>query len=743
MRFPPTRKWLLAALLGLAACLATARAQRTATPGPVVVSTSFRPTAPVVRDLLTADEESASLRIEFVLRLRHYPELQRRVAAGERIPRPEMAARFLPDAAAPQAVSRWLISQGLTPDTAPAGQSHTVVAASGTPAQWRRALGTRFARVRFRGEEYTAAVAAPSLPEAIAALVHNVHGLQPYLRARLNTAPRDTFSPPYLVADILRAYDIAASGLTGAGEQIGIIIDRPPLTTDLTRYWSDNHVPQNLGNITFVNVLGTVPPKPVGEESIDTEWSSGIASAAQVVVYFCTDFLQVDSCYGAILDDLQSGVRPNLHQISMSYGYAEETDETPDDIASVHEMFTAISAYGVSLFAASGDDGAFGEGGGQVEVLYPASDPLVTSVGGTILTLDKTTGLPAEEIAWSPTEGNGDYSSGGGISQVFARPYWQKGASVPDGAARLVPDVALFSNPHVGGYIILNGKPASFGGTSLATPCWAAMCALANQARANQGLPPLGVMSRYLYPLLGTSDFRDITVGNNGVYAAGPGYDLVTGLGVPDFSALVPALLAPPPPPPPAVTSPGAAVATAYETFSYQISASNGPASFSADGLPNGLSLDPVSGLITGMPTIAGTDAVTLGATNASGTGTAVLTITVSPAEPPVARLRAVVPQAVYDAGQLGVYAVRLSHPAATDLIVRYTLSGNAVNGVDYNYLHGKIRFKAGELGRQILVFPTGTEHGHGERHLRLTLAEGSGYTVGTLHPVTVTISTK
>jgi PKD repeat protein len=86
----------------------------------------------------------------------------------------------------------------------------------------------------------------------------------------------------------------------------------------------------------------------------------------------------------------------------------------------------------------------------------------------------------------------------------------------------------------------------------------------------------------------------------------------------------------------PAITSATTAGGTVGAAFSYQITASNSPTSFGATGLPAGLSVNTSSGLISGTPTTAGTSTVTLSATNAGGTGTASLTVTINPAPPTI-----------------------------------------------------------------------------------------------------------
>src|SRR4029077_7495961 len=110
--------------------------------------------------------------------------------------------------------------------------------------------------------------------------------------------------------------------------------------------------------------------------------------------------------------------------------------------------------------------------------------------------------------------------------------------------------VASAADPETGGLVILNGQQAQFGGTSWSAPVWAGFCALINQARANAALPSAGLLGPKLYPLLRTTAYRDILAGNNGAYPATLGYDLCTGVGVPDVSVLLQPLTGGPIPPP-------------------------------------------------------------------------------------------------------------------------------------------------------------------------------------------------
>jgi kumamolisin len=104
---------------------------------------------------------------------------------------------------------------------------------------------------------------------------------------------------------------------------------------------------------------------------------------------------------------------------------------------------------------------------------------------------------------------------------------------------RLVPDVSAVADPNTGALLVLHGKGTQIGGTSWSAPIWAGFCAMINEARNKAGKPPLPFLNPLLYPLMGTACFRDVTAGSNGAYKAGPGYDMVTGIGVPNVAQLI------------------------------------------------------------------------------------------------------------------------------------------------------------------------------------------------------------
>jgi kumamolisin len=507
--------------------------------------------AAILRRTLSPSESDETIEFEIVLSMRNFPELQQRLDSGERIATDEMAASYFPLEADYEAVAGWITSQGLT--ITARDPSRLAIFASGPVWQVSQVFQVDFARVLSENTEYTSAVSAPGVPAALAPVVLGINGLQPHIRPhkhsrlQLLQSAASSIAPPFLPSEIKHVYNADTLSQTGAGQTVGIVIDTFPKTSDLTTFWSDCGVGQSLNNIDFIQVVSGTLPAPSGEESLDAEWSSAIAPGAKVRVYATKDLsnVHIDQAYQRIYTDLPS--QPALRQVSLSYGIGE-TYTTASQVQTDDQYFAELASAGVTVFVSSGDGGSSpGTSGhdntGPVQAESPASDPNVTGVGGTSLLVNSSTGDVTSETAWS--------DGGGGISIYFNRPSWQTGTGVPSGSKRLVPDVASVADPNTGGFLILNGAEYSVGGTSWSAPTWAGFGALINQARANAGLGSLGLLGPKTYPLLGSSRFRDITSGSNGpngVYNAGVGYDLCTGIGVPEVANLLQALSAAPVP---------------------------------------------------------------------------------------------------------------------------------------------------------------------------------------------------
>jgi len=244
---------------------------------------------------------------------------------------------------------------------------------------------------------------------------------------------------------------------------------------------------------------------------------------------------------------------------SQSWGATENTLFTKAGrkvLASFESTYAKAAKAGVTVLASTGDAGTANVNvAGKVypfpTVNFPASSPLVTAVGGTSLTAS-TKGVYKSEKVWNSDGGAG----GGGISQFFKEPSYQKSLPAATqkklGGHRGIPDISWNADPNTPVLIYMSAKVAGqagyygIGGTSEGSPDWAGLVADLDQATGH----PLGLLNTTLYTLgKAGSAFHDVTVGNNGLngvkgYSATKGWDLASGFGSPNVTALVGGLLA-------------------------------------------------------------------------------------------------------------------------------------------------------------------------------------------------------
>jgi autotransporter-associated beta strand protein len=243
---------------------------------------------------------------------------------------------------------------------------------------------------------------------------------------------------------------------------------------------------------------------------------------------------------------------PGVVVVSMSWGGGESSGESNQDsyfttpaghIGGSATLGGAGLAGGVTFLAAAGD-------GSAAQSSYPAASPNVVAVGGTALTVDGSN--PNYTYG-----GESGWDSGGGISPYESQPAYQNGVvGTFSTTQRTCPDVSADADPSTGVPIYDSYNygsstpwlPGYEGGTSLSTPLWAGIIAVADEGRAIAGQGSLDGPSQTLPALysIDAADFHDVTGGNNG-FAAGLGYDLVTGLGSPVANKLVPDLASYPP----------------------------------------------------------------------------------------------------------------------------------------------------------------------------------------------------
>jgi hypothetical protein len=373
--------------------------------------------------------------------------------------------------------------------------------------------------------------------------------------------PFDTASPVGLTpAQIQQAYGINAVQLggivgDGSGQTIAIVdaYDDPNIVADLQTFDSQFNLPAP-PSFTVIGQSGSATrPRtdPTGrgnswavEISLDVEWAHAVAPKANILLVEASSDSDSDLFSAVNTAKGYTGVSV----VSMSWGTTEFSGETSYD-----SYFTTPAGHnGVTFVAASGDNGAYGSGFGHTLVAdYPSSSPNVLSVGGTSLTVDAS-GNYISETGW----GNGNTSgrnggSGGGISRYERQPAYQNGVVTQSTAYRTTPDVAIDGDPNSGLAVVdswdfgASAPWAEIGGTSMAAPMWAGLIAIADQGAVLAGGSTFTSAQtlRKLYSLP-ASDFHDITSGNSG-YAAGPGYDLVTGRGSPIANLLVAGLAGP------------------------------------------------------------------------------------------------------------------------------------------------------------------------------------------------------
>jgi kumamolisin len=332
----------------------------------------------------------------------------------------------------------------------------------------------------------------------------------------------------YFIGSDMRAAYYGGTALTGSGQSVGLVEFAGYNVNDVTNYFSK--VGQTL-NVAIVGVstdgssLNCTRRCDDTEQVLDIEEAISMAPGMSQVLVYVSSTSDVSIFNKMATDNIAKS-------LACSWGWS------PADPNSNDPIFKEFAAQGQTLFAASGDSGAYRT---QSRYVYPADDAYVTSVGGTNLTTTSAGGSWKSETAWT--------YSGGGISPTrIAIPSYQKTSGVITTANkgskvyRNSPDVAAEANTD--NYICYNGTCAGgWGGTSFAAPRWAGYLALVNQQSVAYGISTLGFINPTIYSIgLGANygkNFHDITSGNNGTYSTKVGYDLVTGWGSPNGIGLI------------------------------------------------------------------------------------------------------------------------------------------------------------------------------------------------------------
>jgi subtilase family serine protease len=350
-------------------------------------------------------------------------------------------------------------------------------------------------------------------------------------------------------------------GIDGRGRTVTILDgavqagteDSNNIYEDLAAYDSHFGLPKVHLQVVTRFIPSASPSLAIGEEVEDVEVVHAVAPAASIRVVLMGP--------GLLFSDLGPVLRyaiPGTDVISPGFGEPEHCLSS-SQLATLKTVLEEAASRHVTVVASSGDTGPVDLPGCSPrsvansvrETDFPASGPLVLGVGGTQLRADPRTGAYIGETVWDDAE-YGE-ASGGGFSEVFARPGYQDG--VPGiGPHRGVPDVA--ADADIDGGLALLSYTGDFatirpaGGTSAGAPFWAGVIAIADQYAGRD----LGFVNPAIYRIARSAQyhaaFHDITKGTTTVdvpdqvtgYRAGPGWDPATGWGTPKVSALVPLL---------------------------------------------------------------------------------------------------------------------------------------------------------------------------------------------------------
>ena len=464
-------------------------------------------------------------------------------------------------------VRSYFDAQGLTVRSS--NTARTVLEFSGPTTAVEKAFATRIIGVRVAGVRRAAFARVATLPTDVALDVRGVAGLSSVLTPSSDLITSSGHASHSLSAGRVRSAAAAPTpatcasatksatsgggftvqqqaqlygftgawtkGLDGSGETIALYELAKYNPKDVSTFFSCYGVNPTLST---VNVDGGPRGSYNDEATLDIEEAGALAPGATLRVYqSANNTTDPIDLYARIADDDVASV------VSTSWG---DCEIDPAGAVQVEQtIFEQMAAQGQTVIAAAGDAGSSDCNGivsNAPAVDDPASQPLVTGVGG----LNVASISPLVESVWNSHQGARGGAGGGGISQIWSRPSWQSetGISVSD-TMRLVPDVSVMGDPRTGFIQYYPGSASgawsSIGGTSIGAPLLSALVATAAQVCSTTRL---GLLNPTLYRLARSgTGFVDVVNGNNdlfgtGVYSAGVGYDMASGIGSPSTSLI-------------------------------------------------------------------------------------------------------------------------------------------------------------------------------------------------------------
>lgn len=473
-------------------------------------------------------------------------------------------------------ITGWLASHGFTVEPLPAGRR--LVLFSGTAQQVSDTFHTEIHRYAVNGVTHIANSQDPQIPKALAPVVAGVLSLHDFRRASASHPARQVAEPttvrpentqggthylfPADYATIYNLNPLYAAGKTGSGASIAIVGRSNINLDDVRSFRSASGLIANQPTVVLDGANPGLVSGDQDESTLDVEWSGAVAPGAAVkfVVAASTSTSDgVDLSAQYIVNNKTATV------MSTSYGNCEAYMGS-GEMAFYNSLWQQAASEGISSFVSSGDSGAAGCNGGgssrgsMAGVNGLCSSPYSTCVGGTEFnegSANYWSGANGAgggsalsyipEKVWNESAsdgGSGLWSSGGGVSEYFTQPTWQKGISgAGSNGMRAVPDVALTAAGHDGYLICENGNWYVIAGTSAASPSMAGIMSVVVQKQGGAGQgnanPTLyGMLTASSNPFHATPSGNNSVPGVNGFTASGASYNLATGLGSVDANLL-------------------------------------------------------------------------------------------------------------------------------------------------------------------------------------------------------------
>jgi hypothetical protein len=438
---------------------------------------------------------------------------------GHYLTQAQYMAQYAPTAAAAAAATAWLTSRGV--DVTGVSSDRLLVHVRGSAAQVEHAFAIKLDNFRAGGRTFRSNDRALTVPADLG--INSVGGLSTYqvLKPAVTCTPNPGSKCGYDGGDFRSAYNVVGDG---TGQTLGFTLWGESLPqSDYNGYAAaTGNTALNVGGsgddgLTFIPVGGTTTESDTdGEVALDTEIAHGVAPGIHETYWLGHDN---GSIMETVVDDAANS---SIAVISNSWGAQNSGCPTDGPTESSLQHGAAV---GKTFYFATGDSGA------SAGCSYPATSQYAVAVGGTVLnSITNETAL----------------QNGGGCSNAEPRPSWQTGIGTPltspggsNCTGRATPDVSADSG--IGTYLYLDGAPSCCtGGTSLATPIWAAATVIWNKHNAATGRPAVGFDAPLIYQLANdpttyANDFHDITSGTNG-FAAVTGWDEATGWGSPNFN---------------------------------------------------------------------------------------------------------------------------------------------------------------------------------------------------------------